>query len=50
MAGETADRIRLAFTRAASRIYWLTALITLMTGLLAARIPEIPLRHTHDRG
>ena len=49
VAGETADRIRLAFTRASHRIYWLTALITLAAVACAARIPEIPLRRTHDR-
>ena len=49
VAEDTADRIRLAFTRAANRIYWMTALTTLTAGVLAARIPEIPLRHTHDR-
>lgn len=49
MAGESAERVRLAFTRASRRIYWLTALLSLVAGLLAARIPEIPLRRTHDR-
>ena len=49
VAEEAADRVRLAFTRASHRIYWLAAFITLAAGLLAARIPEIPLRHTHDR-
>ncbi len=49
VAEETTDRVRLAFTRASHRIYWLAAFITLAAGLLAARIPEIPLRQTHDR-
>ena len=49
VAREAGDRVRLAFTRASQRIYWLAALIALATGVLAARIPEIPLRHTHDR-
>ena len=49
VARESADRVRLAFTRASHRIYWLTAFLALMAGVLAARIPEIPLRRTHDR-
>ena len=49
MARESADRVRLAFTRASQRIYWLAALLTLVAVVLAARIPEIPLRRTHDR-
>ena len=49
VAEEAGDRVRLAFTRASQRIYWLAACITLAAGLLAARIPEIPLRRTHDR-
>ena len=49
MARESADRVRLAFTRASQRIYWLAALLTVVAVVLAARIPEIPLRRTHDR-
>lgn len=49
VARESADRVRLAFTRASHRIYWLAAFLALMAGVLAARIPEIPLRRTHDR-
>ncbi|MCY4645324.1 MAG: MDR family MFS transporter [Gammaproteobacteria bacterium] len=49
VARESADRVRLAFTRASQRIYWLVAFLTLAAGVLAARIPEIPLRRTHDR-
>ena len=49
VARESTDRVRLAFTRASHRIYWLTAFLALMAGVLAARIPEIPLRRTHDR-
>ena len=49
VARESAERVRLAFTSASQRIYWIAAFLTLVAGLLAARIPEIPLRRTHDR-
>ena len=39
----------MAFTGASRRIYWMAAFLALAAGLLAARIPEIPLRRTHDR-
>jgi EmrB/QacA subfamily drug resistance transporter len=43
------SEVRGAFSLASSRIYWLTALIMLVAALLALRIPELPLRTTHDR-
>ncbi len=49
VARDSAERVRLAFTGASHRIYWMAAFLTLVAGLLAARIPEIPLRRTHDR-
>jgi EmrB/QacA subfamily drug resistance transporter len=48
-ARDVADRIRTAFADATSRIYWLTGWIMLIATLLALRIPELPLRTTHDR-
>ncbi|MDA0313666.1 MAG: MDR family MFS transporter, partial [Gemmatimonadetes bacterium] len=41
--------VRDAFVRATRRIYSLTALLIAVAGMLAMRIPEIPLRTTHDR-
>ena len=49
VARDSEERVRLAFTGASHRIYWMAAFLTLVAGLLAARIPEIPLRRTHDR-
>ena len=49
VARDSAERVRLAFTGASHRIYWMAAFLTLVAGLLAARIPEVPLRRTHDR-
>lgn len=49
VARDSAERVRLAFTGASHRIYWMAAFLTLAAGLLAARIPELPLRRTHDR-
>lgn len=46
---ESEERVRLAFTGASHRIYWMAAFLAFVAGLLAARIPEIPLRRTHDR-
>ena len=37
-----------AFSRAISRIYTFTALTMLLAIALTARIPELPLRTTHD--
>lgn len=41
--------VRTAFTEATSRIYGMTALIMLLACALVLRIPELPLRTTHDR-
>jgi len=41
--------VRTAFTEATSRIYGITALIMLLACALVLRIPELPLRTTHDR-
>jgi EmrB/QacA subfamily drug resistance transporter len=41
--------IRNAFTAATQRIYLLTAIMIAIGGGLAMRIPELPLRTTHDR-
>jgi len=41
--------IEVAFARATSRIYWLTAVILAFGVLACLRIPELPLRTTHDR-
>ena len=49
VARDSEERVRLAFTGASHRIYWMAAFLTLLAGVLAARIPEIPLRRTHDR-
>jgi hypothetical protein len=49
VATRTAAHVRNAFSAATSRIYWLTAGIMLVAALLSLRIPEIPLRTTHDR-
>ena len=49
VATRTAAQVRNAFSAATSRIYWLTAGIMVVAALLSLRIPEIPLRTTHDR-
>lgn len=48
-AARVAGAIRMAFAEATSRIYWLTAFILAVAALLCLRIPELPLRTTHDR-
>lgn len=48
-ATETAASIRAAFTTATNRIYWLAAGFLVVAIGLSARIPEVPLRTTHDR-
>lgn len=48
-AERVAAEVRRAFTLATSRIYWLTAVIATLAAALALRIPELPLRTTHDR-
>jgi len=49
VAEQVEASIRDAFTTATQRIYWLTAIIIAIGGGLAMRIPELPLRTTHDR-
>lgn len=49
VAEETGAAVRSAFAQATSRIYWLTALILVVATALAMRVPELPLRTTHDR-
>jgi MFS family permease len=44
-----ADEVREAFSLATSRIYWLTVVLSCLALALALRIPELPLRTTHDR-
>jgi MFS family permease len=44
-----ATQVREAFALAASRIYWLTVLLVFVATALVLRIPELPLRTTHDR-
>jgi EmrB/QacA subfamily drug resistance transporter len=41
--------VRDAFSAATSRIYWLTVVLVVVAIGLALRIPELPLRTTHDR-
>jgi MFS family permease len=41
--------VREAFALATARIYWLTAGLMLVAVALTLRIPEVPLRTTHDR-
>ena len=41
--------VRDAFSAATRRIYFLTAIMIAIGGVLAMRIPELPLRTTHDR-
>ena len=48
-AGRIAAEVRAAFAEATRRIYWLTALIMVVGCVLSLRIPELPLRTTHDR-
>lgn len=48
-AEETAIVVRAAFTEATTRIYWLASGLIFVAILLSARIPELPLRTTHDR-
>ena len=48
-ASRVAGRVRDAFAEATSRIYWLTAALLGAAAVLCLRIPELPLRTTHDR-
>lgn len=49
IAAEAAEGVRKAFALATGRIYRLTAAIMVLAFLLSLRIPELPLRTTHDR-
>ena len=49
VAARVGASVREAFTEASQRIYWLTAIMIAIGGGLAMRIPELPLRTTHDR-
>lgn len=49
VAEETGAAVRNAFAQATSRIYWLTAVILVVATTLSVRVPELPLRTTHDR-
>lgn len=46
---ETSSAVRAAFTLATQRIYGFAAILVLLGGVLAMRVPELPLRTTHDR-
>ncbi len=48
-AEQIGQEVRGAFALATSRIYWLTALLVFVAVLMTLRIPELPLRTTHDR-
>jgi len=48
VADEVAEAVRDGFALATRRIYWLATIITAFGGMLAIRIPELPLRTTHD--
>lgn len=49
LALRVAADVREAFVLATGRIYWLTALLLVVAAALTLRIPELPLRTTHDR-
>ena len=49
LSQRVATEVREAFALATSRIYWFTVLIVLLATALVLRIPEVPLRTTHDR-
>ncbi len=49
VAMEIGMAVRSAFAQATSRIYWLTVAIVILATALSARVPELPLRTTHDR-
>jgi hypothetical protein len=48
-AASVGAEIRAAFALANRRIYSLTALLLAVAAVLSLRIPEVPLRTTHDR-
>ena len=49
VAEETAGAVRAAFADANGRICWLSAFLVLLAGAFTWRMPELPLRTTHDR-
>ena len=49
VAEETSWAVRAAFADANRRIYWLSAFLVLLAGAFTLRMPELPLRTTHDR-
>ncbi len=49
VANEVGGLVRTAFTDATARVYWLSALFSILAGLLSMRMPELALRATHDR-
>ncbi len=49
LAARVQTAVRGAFTEAIQRIYWVTAILVAIGGVMAMRIPELPLRTTHDR-
>lgn len=48
-ASEVGSAVRSAFTTATTRIYWLALGFAVLAVVFSARIPELPLRTTHDR-
>ena len=48
-AARVTSEVEEAFALATSRIYSLTALVLVLAAALSLRIPELPLRTTHDR-
>ena len=48
-AARVGDHVKGAFVHATTRVYLLSAWIMVVALLLATRIPELPLRKTHDR-
>jgi hypothetical protein len=48
-AARVTSEVEDAFALATSRIYSLTALVLVLAAALSLRIPELPLRTTHDR-
>ncbi|MDE3003653.1 MAG: hypothetical protein OXU33_12535 [Gemmatimonadota bacterium] len=45
---ETSAEVRSAFAQGTRRIYWVTAMIPVVSTTLLTRVPELPLRTTHD--
>jgi hypothetical protein len=49
VAERVGAEVRETFALATTRIYWLTVVMALIAIVFALRIPELPLRTTHDR-